>query len=102
MKLPLVIAACVLFHLISLGNSQTSTCDSTLTIYATLLQNVITAEKVVINLYLSPLNVNVAIFVNNMNLYGVINNAGITLDKSILFQPENDIDRLLHINLKAR
>ncbi len=34
-------------------------------------------------------------------LYAVINNAGITLDKSLLFQPEADIDRLLQVNLKA-
>lgn len=31
----------------------------------------------------------------------VINNAGITLDKSLLFQPESDIDKLLQVNLKA-
>lgn len=35
------------------------------------------------------------------NLYAVINNAGITLDKSLLFQPESDIDRMLNVNLKA-
>ena len=34
-------------------------------------------------------------------LYAVVNNAGITLDKSLLFQPEADIDRLLQVNLKA-
>jgi len=34
-------------------------------------------------------------------LYAVINNAGITLDKSLVYQPENDIDRMLNINLKA-
>src|SRR5579863_4916037 len=33
-------------------------------------------------------------------LYAVINNAGITLDKSLLFQPESDIDRMLQVNLK--
>jgi NAD(P)-dependent dehydrogenase (short-subunit alcohol dehydrogenase family) len=35
------------------------------------------------------------------DLYAVINNAGITLDKSLLFQPEADIDKLLQVNLKA-
>jgi len=35
------------------------------------------------------------------DLYAVINNAGITLDKSLLFQPEGDIDRMLQVNLKA-
>lgn len=35
------------------------------------------------------------------SLYGVINNAGITLDKSLIFQPEHEIDRMLNINLKA-
>lgn len=34
-------------------------------------------------------------------LYGVINNAGITLDKSLIFQPEHEIDRMLNVNLKA-
>lgn len=34
-------------------------------------------------------------------LYGVINNAGIALDKSLIFQPEADIDRMLQVNLKA-
>jgi 3-oxoacyl-[acyl-carrier protein] reductase len=34
-------------------------------------------------------------------LYGVINNAGITSDKSILFQPEKEIDLLMQVNLKA-
>jgi len=35
------------------------------------------------------------------SLYCVINNAGITLDKPLLFQPETDIDRILQVNLKA-
>src|SRR4051812_14574247 len=35
------------------------------------------------------------------DLYGVINNAGVTLDKSLLFQPEADIDKMLQVNLKA-
>lgn len=34
-------------------------------------------------------------------LYGVINNAGIALDKSIIFQPEKEIDAMLAVNLKA-
>ncbi len=34
-------------------------------------------------------------------LYGVINNAGITFDKSLIYQPENEIDKLLQVNLKA-
>lgn len=34
-------------------------------------------------------------------LYAVINNAGITKDNSILFQPEKDIDMLIQVNLKA-
>lgn len=35
------------------------------------------------------------------DLYAVVNNAGITLDKSLLFQPEGDIDTLLQVNLKT-
>ncbi len=35
------------------------------------------------------------------NLYAVINNAGLTLDKSLIFQPERDIDTMLQVNLKA-
>ncbi len=35
------------------------------------------------------------------SLYAVINNAGLTLDKSLIFQPESDIDRMLNVNLKA-
>ena len=34
-------------------------------------------------------------------LYAVINNAGVTLDKSLIFQPEHEIDRMLNVNLKA-
>ncbi|TAF43420.1 MAG: SDR family oxidoreductase [Sphingobacteriales bacterium] len=34
-------------------------------------------------------------------LYAVINNAGIAFDKSIIFQPEADIDKMLAVNLKA-
>jgi 3-oxoacyl-[acyl-carrier protein] reductase len=34
-------------------------------------------------------------------LYAVINNAGIALDKSIIFQPEKEIDAMLSVNLKA-
>jgi 3-oxoacyl-[acyl-carrier protein] reductase len=34
-------------------------------------------------------------------LYGVINNAGITFDKPIIYQPESEIDRMLQVNLKA-
>ncbi len=34
-------------------------------------------------------------------LYGVINNAGVTFDKSLIYQPENEIDKMLHVNLKA-
>lgn len=34
-------------------------------------------------------------------LYAVINNAGATLDKSLIFQPERDIDLMLQVNLKA-
>jgi 3-oxoacyl-[acyl-carrier protein] reductase len=35
------------------------------------------------------------------SLYAVINNAGLTLDKSLVFQPEKDIDKLINVNLKA-
>jgi 3-oxoacyl-[acyl-carrier protein] reductase len=35
------------------------------------------------------------------DLYGVINNAGVTFDKSLVYQPENEIDKMLHVNLKA-
>ena len=35
------------------------------------------------------------------DLYAVINNAGITLDKSIIFQPEREINAMLSVNLKA-
>lgn len=35
------------------------------------------------------------------SLYAVINNAGVALDKSIIYQPEKEIDAMLAINLKA-
>jgi 3-oxoacyl-[acyl-carrier protein] reductase len=35
------------------------------------------------------------------SLYAVINNAGLTLNKSLIFQPERDIDAMLNVNLKA-
>jgi len=35
------------------------------------------------------------------SLYGVINNAGLTFDKSLIFQPEHEIDKILNVNLKA-
>jgi 3-oxoacyl-[acyl-carrier protein] reductase len=35
------------------------------------------------------------------DLYGVINNAGITFDKPINFQPEWEIEAMLNVNLKA-
>jgi len=35
------------------------------------------------------------------NLYAVINNAGVTLDKSLIYQPERDIDAMLNVNLRA-
>jgi len=35
------------------------------------------------------------------DLYAVINNAGVTLDKSLIYQPERDIDAMLNINLRA-
>src|SRR5665213_821851 len=35
------------------------------------------------------------------DLYAVINNAGVTLDKSLIYQPERDIDMMLNVNLKA-
>jgi len=34
-------------------------------------------------------------------LYAVINNAGITFDKSLIYQPEREIDGMLNVNLKA-
>ncbi|MFA6945285.1 MAG: SDR family oxidoreductase [Pedobacter sp.] len=34
-------------------------------------------------------------------LFGVINNAGIALNKSLIYQPEKEIDRMLQVNLKA-
>lgn len=35
------------------------------------------------------------------SLYGVINNAGITFDKPINYQPEIEIDTMLNVNLRA-
>lgn len=34
-------------------------------------------------------------------LYGVINNAGVTFDNSIIYQPEKHIDAMLNVNLRA-
>jgi 3-oxoacyl-[acyl-carrier protein] reductase len=34
-------------------------------------------------------------------LYAVINNAGVTFDKSLIYQPEQEIDKMLQVNLKA-
>ncbi|MDB5032361.1 SDR family oxidoreductase [Mucilaginibacter sp.] len=34
-------------------------------------------------------------------LYAVVNNAGVTFDKSLIYQPEQEITRMLNINLKA-
>ncbi|MBU1373928.1 MAG: SDR family oxidoreductase [Bacteroidetes bacterium] len=38
---------------------------------------------------------------NGDHLYGIINNAGVTFDKPLTFQPEKDIDMMLQINLKT-
>ncbi|UKT62889.1 SDR family oxidoreductase [Pedobacter mucosus] len=35
------------------------------------------------------------------HLYGVINNAGLTFDNSLIFQSEKDIDKMIQVNLKA-
>ncbi|MEO6149719.1 MAG: SDR family oxidoreductase [Mucilaginibacter sp.] len=35
------------------------------------------------------------------DLYGVINNAGLTYDKPLLFQPEREIEAMINVNLKA-
>ncbi|WP_411274601.1 SDR family NAD(P)-dependent oxidoreductase [Daejeonella sp.] len=35
------------------------------------------------------------------DLYAVINNAGISIDKPLAFQPERDIDHMIMVNLKA-
>ena len=37
----------------------------------------------------------------NDSLHAVVNNAGVSLDKSIIYQPEKEIDHMLNINLKA-
>src|SRR5476651_818908 len=34
-------------------------------------------------------------------LYAVINNAGVGFDKSLIYQPEREIDAMLNVNLKA-
>src|ERR1700761_3086278 len=34
-------------------------------------------------------------------LYGVINNAGLTYDKPLTFQPEKEIEAMINVNLKA-
>jgi 3-oxoacyl-[acyl-carrier protein] reductase len=34
-------------------------------------------------------------------LYAVINNAGVTFDKSLIYQPEQEINKMLNVNLKA-
>ncbi|WEK20740.1 MAG: SDR family NAD(P)-dependent oxidoreductase [Candidatus Pedobacter colombiensis] len=34
-------------------------------------------------------------------LYGIINNAGITFDNSLIFQPEKAIDTMLNVNLRS-
>jgi 3-oxoacyl-[acyl-carrier protein] reductase len=34
-------------------------------------------------------------------LYGIINNAGVTYDKPLNFQPEREIDAMLNVNLRA-
>ncbi len=38
---------------------------------------------------------------HNDTLFAVINNAGFSLDKSLMFQPERDIDTMIQVNLKA-
>ena len=35
------------------------------------------------------------------DLYVVINNAGVSIDKALAFQPERDIDKMITVNLKA-
>jgi 3-oxoacyl-[acyl-carrier protein] reductase len=35
------------------------------------------------------------------SLYAVVNNAGLTFDKSLIYQPEHEIDTILQVNLKA-
>jgi 3-oxoacyl-[acyl-carrier protein] reductase len=35
------------------------------------------------------------------SLYGVINNAGVTFDKPLTYQPEREIEAMLNVNLKA-
>ncbi|MEI6411221.1 MAG: SDR family NAD(P)-dependent oxidoreductase [Bacteroidota bacterium] len=38
---------------------------------------------------------------HSQSLYAVVNNAGIALDKPLLFQPETEIDAMIQVNLKA-
>ncbi|RZL14299.1 MAG: SDR family oxidoreductase [Pedobacter sp.] len=35
------------------------------------------------------------------DLYAVINNAGVAIDKPLIYQPERDIDHMMQVNLKA-
>ena len=35
------------------------------------------------------------------DLYGVVNNAGASINKALMFQPENDIDHMLQVNMKV-
>ncbi len=35
------------------------------------------------------------------DLFAVINNAGVSIDKPLVFQPERDIDKMIMVNLKA-
>jgi 3-oxoacyl-[acyl-carrier protein] reductase len=35
------------------------------------------------------------------SLYGIINNAGVTFDNSLIYQPEKAIDTMLNVNLRA-
>lgn len=38
---------------------------------------------------------------HNQDLYAVINNAGLTYDKALMYQNEADIDKMLQVNLKT-
>lgn len=38
---------------------------------------------------------------HHKDLYGIVSNAGITLDKPLAYQPESDIDTMLQVNLKT-
>ncbi len=37
----------------------------------------------------------------NKDLYGIVSNAGIALDKALVFQPQADIDNMIRVNLMA-